>query len=197
MTEVPTHTPTSGPDIATVATPKGNPPAPTIPGEIQVPAAHGKATHSVSNASQGSEKAPLTAVPINHIYSMLGVSSMAEAESAIQWLKAAQSPKKLTSWGSSEVPPSPGTMLQTVTTWGQECTLEDICMDEYHTKGITPKWNGDCEKFFEFQQQIILRRSEAIWASITFLKQDGKTIDIISNPHDVNKQALFMQSPQM
>jgi len=88
-------------------------------------------------------------------------------------------------------------MLQTVTAWGQEHTLEDICMDEYHPKGITPKWNGDRKKFFEFQQQIILWRSEAIWASITFLKQDGRTIDIISNPYKVDKQSLFTQSPHM
>jgi len=198
-TEVLNHTPTSGSEVANVATPKGNPSAPTIPGEIQVPTAHGKATHSISNASQGSEKAPLATVPIDHIYSMLGVSSIAAAESAIRQLKAAQSPKKSTSsWGSPEVLPSPGTMLQTVTASGQACTLEDICMDEYHTKGITPKWNDDCEKFFEFQQQIILRRNEAIWASITFLKKDGKTIDIIiSNPYEVDKQSLFTQSPHM
>jgi len=88
-------------------------------------------------------------------------------------------------------------MSQTVTAWGQAHTLEDIYMDEYRTKGITPKWNGDHNKFFEFQQQIILWRNEAIWASITFLKQDGRTIDIISNPYKVDKQSLFMQSPHM
>jgi len=97
MTELLNCTPTSGLEVANVATPKGNPPAPTIPGKIQVPATHGEATHSVSNASQGSEKAPLAAVPIDRLYSMLGVSSMAEVESAIQWLKATQSPKKPTS----------------------------------------------------------------------------------------------------
>ena len=122
-----------------MATPKGNPPTPAIPGEIQVPAAHGKATHSISNTSQGSEKAPIAVVLIDRINIMLGISSMAEAESVIQWLKATQLPNKPTSWGSPAVPPSPGTMLQTVTAWGQEHTLEDICTDEYHTKGITPK----------------------------------------------------------
>ena len=137
-------------------------------------------------------------VPIDHIYSMLGVSSIAAAESAIRQLKAAQSPKKSTSsWGSPEVLPSPGTMSQTVTAWGQTHKLEDIHMDKYHTKGISPKWNGDREKFFEFQQQIILQRNKAIWASITFLKQDGRTIDIINNPYKVDKQSLFMQSPHM
>ena len=114
MTEVLNRTPTSGLEVANVATMQGNPSAPTIPGKIQVPTVHGEATHSISNASQGSEKAPLMVVPIDRIYSMLGVSSIAAAESAIQQLKAAQSPKKLTSsWGSPEVLPSPGTMSQT------------------------------------------------------------------------------------
>ena len=52
-TEVLNCTPTSGSEVANVATPKGNHPAPTIPDEIQVPAAHGEATHFISNTSQG------------------------------------------------------------------------------------------------------------------------------------------------
>ena len=69
----------------------------------------------------------------------------------------------MTSWGSNAAPPSPGTMSQTITQWGQEHTLDNIRMDEYHTKGITPKWNGYRKKFFTFQQQIILWRNEAIY----------------------------------
>ena len=84
--EVPNCTTTSGPEVAIAATQKDNSSAPAILGKIQVPATHGEATHSISNASQGSEKAPAAVVPINHIYSMLGVTTMAEVESAIQWL---------------------------------------------------------------------------------------------------------------
>ena len=83
MTEVLNRTNTSGSEVANVATPKGNPSAPTIPGEIQVPMVHGEATHSISNASQGSEKALPAAVPINRIYNMLGVLSIAAVESVI------------------------------------------------------------------------------------------------------------------
>jgi len=73
-----------------------------------------KGTPSTSHASYSSGKVnpqpdAQTQVPIDLLYNMLGISSLANAASAIQWLKTQQSPECLAP-SDQTIPPSPGTM---------------------------------------------------------------------------------------
>ena len=87
--------------------------------------------------------------------------------------------------------PMPGMHYSNISQVVQKKSLDELRFEQLMTTGIMPKWNGEKDKFFHFEQHILIKRNSTTWSVFTFVTIRSKKIDFTSYPFQVNKQELF------
>ena len=130
---------------------------------------------STDDNSSKKEKLDLA---LTEFMKLLGTDSPKVAlVAANKWLQLAQkgAPEK-------EIPPSPTSLCKSISKVAYKKTLKEHHLENALKVGISPKWNGEKDKFFHFQQHILLKRHPAAWSPVTIIKFSGKKINFISYP---------------